>query len=44
MLIKVDEDLPRQAADYLISAGYVAHTVRQQDMGGWKDPELWIAI
>lgn len=44
MLIKIDEDLPRQAADYLINAGYIAHTVRQQEMGGWKDPELWAAI
>lgn len=44
MLIKIDEDLPRQAADYLVDAGYVAHTVRQQDMGGWQDPELWVAI
>ncbi len=44
MLIKVDEDLPRQAAVYLAEKAYAAHTVRQQNMGGWKDPDLWKAV
>ncbi len=44
MLIKVDEDLPRQVADYLVAKGYDAVTVRQQHMGGWKDAELWVVV
>ena len=44
MLIKVDEDLPGQVAVYLAEKGYTAHTVRQQNMGGWKDPDLWSVV
>ncbi len=44
MQIKVDEDLPIQAASYLTVRGYAATTVRQQDMGGWKDTDLWQAV
>ncbi len=44
MRIKVDEDLPRQVADSLNARGHEAITVHQQQMGGWKDPELWSAV
>jgi len=43
--IKVDEDLPRAAASLLREAGYEdVRTVREQGMGGWKDPVLWPAV
>jgi len=43
--IKIDEDLPRATSSLLRDAGYddVA-TVREQEMGGWKDPPLWQAV
>ena len=44
MQIKVDEDLPSRAAAYLTARGHTAMTVRQQNMGGWKDTELWLAV
>ena len=44
MLIKVDEDLPGAAADLLREAGHSAMTVREQQMGGMKDPRLWEAV
>ena len=44
MQIKVDEDLPTQAAAYLTARGYAATTVRRQNMGGWKDADLWLAV
>lgn len=44
MHIKVDEDLPPIAADWLNEKGYTASTVTNQGMGGWKDPDLWQAI
>jgi predicted nuclease of predicted toxin-antitoxin system len=43
--IKIDEDLPRAAASLLRDAGYDdVKTVREQEMGGWKDPALWQAV
>ena len=42
--ITVDEDLPRQAVQLLREHGYDAASVIDQGMGGWKDPQLWIAI
>lgn len=44
MHIKVDEDIPPVAASWLRERGYGASTVVEQDMGGWKDPELWKAV
>ena len=42
--IKVDEDLPRSAANFLREQGYDAVNVIDQNMGGWKDSPLWNAI
>lgn len=42
--VTVDEDLPRQAVQILRDHGYEAASVIEQDMGGWKDPQLWIAV
>ncbi len=42
--VMVDEDLPRQAVQLLREHGYDAASVIEQGMGGWKDPQLWIAI
>ena len=42
--VTVDEDLPRQAVQILQEHGYDAASVIEQGMGGWKDPQLWIAI
>jgi predicted nuclease of predicted toxin-antitoxin system len=42
--IKVDEDLPRSAVNFLREQGYDAVNVVEQRMGGWKDPALWNAI
>jgi predicted nuclease of predicted toxin-antitoxin system len=44
MLIKVDEDIPPIAAVWLREKGYLASTVFEQEMGGWKDAALWEAI
>jgi predicted nuclease of predicted toxin-antitoxin system len=44
MLVKVDEDLPHIAAQWLRERGYEASTVIEQGMGGWKDDALWAAI
>ncbi len=45
MRIKVDEDLPCAVASMLRDAGYEdVRTVREQGMGGWKDPVLWKAV
>ena len=44
MQIKVDEDLPRIATLLLQDRGYEAIDVVAQDMGGWKDPDLWQAV
>ena len=42
--VKVDEDLPRSAVQLLREHGYDAASVVEQEMGGWKDPQLWIAV
>ena len=42
--VMVDEDLPRQAVRLLQEHGYDAKSVVEKGMGGWKDPQLWIAI
>lgn len=42
--VTVDEDLPRQAVQILREYGYDAASVIEQGMGGWKDPQLWVAI
>lgn len=45
MQFKIDEDLPASVAAALQNAGYEdVATVRQQGMGGWKDPALWQAV
>lgn len=44
MLIKVDEDLPRAVAARLRELGHDASTVREQEMGGWPDDRLWLAV
>ncbi len=44
MRIKVDEDLPRAAADLLRDRGFDTVSVVEQGMGGFKDPPLWSAI
>jgi predicted nuclease of predicted toxin-antitoxin system len=44
MHIKVDEDLPPMAAEWLREQGYEASTVVEQVMGGWKDAPLWAAV
>jgi predicted nuclease of predicted toxin-antitoxin system len=41
---KLDEDLPSAAAIVLAKAGHDVARVRDQGMGGWKDPPLWKAI
>jgi predicted nuclease of predicted toxin-antitoxin system len=44
MQIKVDEDLPNLAVQLLRDNGYQADRVIDQNMGGWKDAELWTAV
>ena len=44
MLLKVDEDLPTAAVEMLRAAGHDAPSVRDQEMGGWKDQPIWDAI
>jgi len=44
MHIKVDEDLPFQAVQRLCDAGYDASGVLDQNMGGWRDAQLWRAV
>ncbi len=45
MRLKIDEDLPLAVTALLKSAGYEeVRTVREQGMGGWKDPVLWQAL
>lgn len=41
MRVKVDEDLPKEAAQMLRQRGYEAVSVVEQGMGGLKDPSLW---
>jgi predicted nuclease of predicted toxin-antitoxin system len=42
--IKVDEDLPRAAAQMLRHHGHEAVSVLEQGMGGTKDDSLWQAV
>jgi predicted nuclease of predicted toxin-antitoxin system len=44
MRVKVDEDLPKAAAQALRQQGYDAASVIEQGMGGMKDPALWQAV
>jgi predicted nuclease of predicted toxin-antitoxin system len=44
MHIKVDEDLPPVAAQWLRDRGYQASTVVEQNMGGWKDAAIWEVV
>ncbi len=44
MRIKVDEDLPLAVARLLRDAGYDAETVREEGLGGYKDPDLWEVV
>lgn len=44
MRIKVDEDLPNLVTLRLQDEGYDAVHVVEQNMGGWKDSQLWPAI
>lgn len=44
MKIKVDEDLPKRVAALLREQDYLADTVIEQGMSGWKDAELWRKI
>ncbi len=41
MKIKVDEDLPNKAIQLLKEQGYHAVNVIEQEMGGFKDVDLW---
>jgi predicted nuclease of predicted toxin-antitoxin system len=41
---KVDEDLPREVAEALRTAGYVASTVGEQGLIGSSDDVLWEVI
>jgi len=42
--IKVDEDLPEDVTTLLRSGSYDATSIREQGMGGWKDPKIWAKI
>ena len=42
--VAVDEDLPRRAVAVLREHGYDTASVIELGLGGWKDPQLWIAI
>lgn len=44
MHIKVDEDLPPLAAEWLREKGYEASTVVEQGTSGWTDNALWQVI
>jgi predicted nuclease of predicted toxin-antitoxin system len=44
MHLKVDEDLPPIIARFLVDRGYSCSTVVDQRMGGYKDPDLWLAV
>ncbi len=41
MKIKVDEDLPNKVVQLLREQGYHAVSVIEQEMGGFKDTDLW---
>lgn len=40
----VDEDLPRRAVQFLREHGHDAASVIELGMGGWKDPQVWVAV
>ena len=42
--VKLDEDLPPNAAHVLTAKGYSAATVLGQDMSGWKDADVWKTV
>lgn len=42
--IKVDEDLPKAAAEMLRDRGCEADSVVEQSMGGAKDHALWLTV
>ena len=44
MRIKIDKDLPRAATRMLQDQGHQALSVKEQGMGGYKDPPLWQAV
>lgn len=44
MRVKVDEDLPVAVGALVHGSGHEATTVREPEMGGWKDPQLWLAV
>ena len=44
MRIKVDEDLPQAAVEWLRTKGHDVLSATQQGMGGWKDAALWQAM
>jgi predicted nuclease of predicted toxin-antitoxin system len=44
MQVKVDEDLPPIAAQWLKGKGYEATTVLEEGLGGWRDEQLWQLI
>lgn len=44
MRVKVDEALPKAAAELLRGRGFDTLTVIEQGMGGFKDPVLWNAV
>ena len=44
MRIKVDEDLPKAATQFLCEKGYEAISVIGQRMGGAKDSALWQVV
>jgi len=44
MLVKVDEDLPRDITRILREKGYDAARGVDQGMSGWDDSELWHVV
>lgn len=44
MTFKVDENMPEEAADLLMAAGYDAETVKQEGLSGIDDPVLAVLI
>lgn len=42
--VKSDENMPRTVVQVLRERGFDVVSVIEQNMGGWKDPELWQAI
>ncbi|HEX3128020.1 MAG TPA: DUF5615 family PIN-like protein [Thermoanaerobaculia bacterium] len=40
MKFKIDENMPKEVAEMLRSAGHDAVSVLDQDLGGWADPGI----